>query len=61
MHYLLEDDIARLKNFNMSLLCENAESLLSQVTTLVSLANMKAKEHSKLEDKKSQQMTFRRK
>jgi len=41
-HYFLEDDIAQLKDSNMSLLCGNADNLLNQVTTLVSLANMKA-------------------
>lgn len=56
-YYILENDITRLKDSNISILCGNAENLLSQVTNLVSFANMKAKEDSKLEDKKLQEKT----
>jgi len=49
--YLLDDDVARLKEFDEDYFYSDAESLLSEVTTLVCLANVKVKERKTEEDK----------
>ncbi|KAL9318080.1 hypothetical protein ACSQ67_014597 [Phaseolus vulgaris] len=55
--YLFEDDVTRLKDHNKDRLRSKVESLLGQVTILVCLANEKAKERKRAEDKKAHRIT----
>jgi len=45
----VEDNVARLKSPEKDRFCDDAESLLGQVTTLVCLVNVKAKESGRQE------------
>ncbi|ESW32997.1 hypothetical protein PHAVU_001G035000 [Phaseolus vulgaris] len=54
--YLLEEDISRLKGLSVSLLYNTAESLLGEVTALVCMANVRAKEEAVVEEKKTRQL-----
>ncbi|KAL9318171.1 hypothetical protein ACSQ67_014688 [Phaseolus vulgaris] len=54
--YLMEDNVALLNLLDARRICGDAEGLLSQVTTLVCLANAKLKEGEKVEKKRIEQV-----